>query len=81
MDAQTFAVPSDAKIVGAYQYDEFGTQTWLQYEFPGSYWVAGDMTNETVNGQNITYQTYSYDVDSVGDAITTSEYWRFEIEV
>ncbi len=81
MDAQTFAVPSDAKIVGAYQYDEFGTQTWLQYEFPGSYWVAGDMTTETVNGQNITYQTYSYDVDSVGDAITTSEYWRFEIEV
>ena len=81
MDAQTFAVPSNAKIVGAYQYDEFGTQTWLQYEFPGSYWVAGDMTNETVNGQNITYQTYSYDVDNVGDAITTSEYWRFEIEV
>lgn len=81
MDAQTFAVPSNAKIVGAYQYDEFGTKTWLEYEFPGSYWVEGDMINETVNGQNITYQTYSYDVDSVGDAITTSEYWRFEIEV
>lgn len=81
MDAQTFAVPSDAKIVGAYQYDEFGTKTWLEYEFPGSYWVQGDMTEVTVNGETITYQAYSYDVDSVGDAITASEYWRFEIEV
>lgn len=81
MDAQTFAVPSNAKIVGAYQYDEFGTKTWLEYEFPGSYWVEGDTTEVTVTGETITYQTYSYDVDSVGDAITTSEYWRFEIEV
>lgn len=81
MDAQTFAIPSDAKIIGAYQYDEFGTQSWLPYEFPGGYWVAGNTINKIVNGQNVAYQTYYYDVDNVGDAITTFEYWRFEIEV
>lgn len=74
MDAQSFAIPSEAKIVKAYQYDEFGTQQWLEYEFPGSYWVEGDIVNQNVNGKELTYQQYLYNVDDVGDAITATEY-------
>lgn len=81
MDAQMFAVPEDAKIVRAYQYDNVGTSSWLEQEFPGSYWVAGDVVTQTVNGKEVSYQTYIYNVDDLGDAITVTEYWRFEIEV
>ena len=81
MDAQTFAVPANANIIKAYQYDDGGTREWLEYEFPGSYWVEGDNITETVNGNEVEYQTYSYNVDDIGDAIASEQYWRFEIEV
>lgn len=82
MDAQTFALPKDAKIIKAYQYDEFGTHSWLDNDFPGSYWLEEDeVITKIVNGVEVSYQTYTYNIDDVGDAITVDEYWRFEIEV
>ena len=81
MDAQTFALPKDAKIIKAYQYDEFGTHSWLDNDFPGSYWLEDEVVTKVVNGVEVSYQTYTYNIDDVGDAITVDEYWRFEIEV
>ena len=81
MDAQTFALPKDAKIIKAYQYDEFGTHSWLDNDFPGSYWLEDEVVTKVVNGVEVSYQTYAYNIDDVGDAITVDEYWRFEIEV
>jgi hypothetical protein len=81
MDPQTFAVPVDATFVRAWQYDEYGTQTWLEQEFPGCYWIPGEIITKTVNGKEIEYQIYRYNVDDIGDCITATEYWRFEMEV
>lgn len=81
MDAQKFAIPSNLKIVKAYQYDEFGTKTWLENDFPGSYWMKGQNETKFIDGRSIDYQTYIYDVENVGDAISVTEHWRFEVEV
>lgn len=81
MDPQTFAVPVDATFVRAWQYDEYGTQTWLEQEFPGYYWIPGEVITKTVNGKEVDYQVYRYNVDDIGDCITATEYWRFEMEV
>lgn len=78
--AQTFALCSDAKIVTAYQYHVAFNQ-WLDVGFDGTYWVEDGTTTKTVNGQQVTYTTYAYNVELMGDAIVAPEYWRFEVEV
>lgn len=86
-DAQVIAIPADAVIKMAYRYDLGGTNTWLAYTFDttdeANYWLEGEQITATVNGEEVVYQTYVYNIDVVGggDAITNTEYWRFEIEV
>jgi hypothetical protein len=71
----------------AYRYDLGGTNTWLPYTFDtmdeANYWLLGESFTATVDGDEVVYQTYAYNIDVVGggDAITSTEYWRFEIEV
>ena len=86
-DAQTFSMIDNAVIKMAYRYDLGGTNTWLAYTFDvddeANYWLPSDTFTATVNGEEVVYQTYTYNIDVVGggDAITSTEYWRFEIEV
>jgi hypothetical protein len=86
-DAQVVSIPANAVIKMAYRYDLGGTNTWLPYTFDTSdeanYWLLGDSFTVTVNGESVVYQTYVYNIDVVGggDALTSTEYWRFEIEV
>jgi hypothetical protein len=78
--AQTFSMCSVAKIVTAYQYQPTLNQ-WLDMGFDGVYWVEDGSMTQTINGQQVTYTTYAYNVELMGDAITAPEYWRFEVEV
>lgn len=78
--AQTFAVCTTAKIVTAYQYQPALDQ-WLNMGFDGTYWVEAGTATQIINGQEVTYTTYSYNTELMGDAITAPEYWRFEVEV
>ena len=86
-DAQVIAMPENAVIKMVYRYDLGGTNTWLAYTFDvedeANYWLPGEQFTATVNGEKVVYQTYVYNIDIVGggDAITNTEYWRFEIEV
>lgn len=86
-DAQVVVIPANAVIKMAYRYDLGGTNTWLPYTFDttdeANYWLPGESFTTTVNGEEVVYQTYTYNIDVVGggDAITSTEYWRFEIEV
>ena len=86
-DAQVVSIPANAVIKMAYRYDLGGTNTWLAYTFDttdeANYWLLGDTFTAVVNGQEVVYQTYVYNIDVVGggDALTSTEYWRFEIEV
>lgn len=86
-DAQVVSIPVNAVIKMAYKYDLGGTNTWLPYTFDtedeANYWVLGETFTVTVDGEEFSYQTYTYNIDVVGggDALTTTEYWRFEIEV
>ena len=80
MDPQSFAIPVDAKIKTTYQYQPAMT-SWLDQGFEGDYWIKGDVITKSVNGKDVSYQVYSYNVDGMSDAITATEYWRFEIEV
>lgn len=86
-DAQVVAVPANAVIKKAYRYDIGGTNTWLPYTFDttdeANYWILSEPFTTTVNGEEVVYQTYTYNIDVVGggDALTSTEYWRFEIEV
>ena len=77
---QTFAICAAAKIVAAYQYQPSFNQ-WLDMGFDGVYWVEDETVTEIVNGKQVTYTTYAYNVDLMGDTITAPEYWRFEVEV
>ena len=78
--AQTFSIYSTAKIIAAYQYQPAFNQ-WLDMGFDGVYWIEDGTTTQLVNGKQITYTTYAYNVELMGDAITAPEYWRFEVEV
>lgn len=78
--AQTFSVCVDAKIVAAYQYHSAFNQ-WMDVGFDGTYWVEDRTMTKTINGKQITYAIYAYNVELMGDAITAPEYWRFEVEV
>ena len=78
--AQTFSIYSNAKIVTAYQYHSAFNQ-WINVGFDGTYWVEVGTMTKIINGQQITYTTYAYNVELMGDAITAPEYWRFEVEV
>jgi hypothetical protein len=86
-DAQVIAIPANAVIKGAYKHDTYGTGNWLQFSFDttdeANYWLPGEVMNKMVNGEEVDYQTYVYNIDVVGggDAITNTQYWRFEIEV
>ena len=86
-DAQVISILEKAVIKMAYRYDLGGTNNWLAYTFDpndeGSYWLLGDVVTKTVNGQEVSYQNYVYNIEVVGggDAITNTQYWRFEIEV
>jgi hypothetical protein len=86
-DAQVVSIPANAVIKMAYRYDLGGTNTWLAYTFDttdeANYWLLGEPFTTTVNGEEVVYQTYVYNIDVVGggDALTSTEYWRFEIEV
>jgi hypothetical protein len=73
MDAQTFALPVDATIKRAWQYDEMG-KTWLEYEFPGDYWRPGDIVTRTIDDVTYEYQSYNYNVEDIGDVISNDEY-------
>ena len=78
--AQTFAVYSMVKIVAAYQYHPAFNQ-WMDVGFDGTYWVEDGTMTKTINGRQVTYTIYAYNVELMGDAITAPEYWRFEVEV
>lgn len=78
--AQTFAIYSTAKIIAAYQYQPAFNQ-WLDMGFDGVYWIEDGTTTQIINGKQITYTTYAYNAELMGDAITATEYWRFEVEV
>ena len=78
--AQTFSVCSTAKIVAAYQYQPAFNQ-WLDMGFDGVYWVEDGTMVQIINGKQVTYTTYAYNAELMGDAITAPEYWRFEVEV
>ena len=78
--AQTFAIYSDAKIVAAYQYQPALNQ-WLSMGFDGTYWIANGTETKMINGQEITYTTYAYNAELLGETMTAQEYWRFEVEV
>ena len=86
-DAQVISIPANAVIKMAYRYDIGGTNTWLPYTFDtedeANYWLIGEVFTTTVGGEEVSYQTYTYNIDVVGggDALTSTEYWRFEIEV
>jgi len=78
--AQTFAICSIAKIVTAYQYEPT-LQQWMDMGFDGTYWIKTGEETKIVNGKEVVYTTYAYNVEMMGDAITNTEYWRFEVEV
>lgn len=78
--AQTFSLYSTAKIVTAYQYQPAFNQ-WLDMGFDDTYWIEDGTVTQIINGQNIPYTTYVYNAELMGDVITASEYWRFEVEV
>lgn len=78
--AQTFSMCSEAKIVTAYQYHPALNQ-WVEIGFDGTYWVENGTDTKIINEQEITYTTYAYNTELMGDAITSPEYWRFEVEV
>ena len=86
-NAQVVVIPTNAVIKMAYRYDLGGTNTWLAYTFDttdeANYWLLGETFTKTVNGEEVNYQTYVYNIDVVGggDAIMNTQYWRFEIEV
>lgn len=80
MDAQIFAVPTEAKIVKAYYYDFGGSNTWLATEFPGMQWVEGDVVTKEIDGITYPYNEYLYNVEEMGDAMVSNEYWRFALE-
>lgn len=77
---QVFLMPEVAKIITAYQYQPAMNQ-WLNMGFDGTYWVKGDTVTKHINGQEVTYITYVYNTELMGDAMTAPEYWRFEMEV
>jgi hypothetical protein len=78
--AQTFSMYSGAKIVTAYQYHPALNQ-WVDTGFDGTYWAENGTDTKVINGQEIVYTTYAYNTELMGDAITSPEYWRFEVEV
>ena len=86
-DAQVVAIPANTVIKMAYRYDLGGTNTWLAYDFDiyddANYWLPGKSVSYVVNGEEVNYNTYAYNIDVVGggDAIMNTQYWRFEIEV
>lgn len=77
---QTFSMYAPAKIVKAYQYQPALNQ-WLDMGFDGTYWVETGVETRVINGEEVDYATYSYNVELMGDVITATEYWRFEVEV
>lgn len=77
---QAFSVCSIAKIVTAYQYQHAFNQ-WLDMGFDDTYWIADGTTTQIINGKTISYTTYVYNAELMGDVITSPEYWRFEVEV
>ena len=77
---QTFSMYEGAKIVTAYQYQPALNQ-WLEMGFDETYWVESGTDTKMVNGQEVIYTTYSYNIELMGDVITAPEYWRFEVEV
>ncbi|MEE1084275.1 MAG: hypothetical protein UH850_11180 [Paludibacteraceae bacterium] len=86
-DAQIISIPANAVIKMAYRYDLGGTNNWLPYTFDttdeANYWLPGETFTAIVNGETVSYQSYVYNIDVVGggDAITNTQYWRFEVEV
>ena len=78
--AQSFLVCSIAKITTAYQYQPAFNQ-WIDMGFDGTYWVEIGTTTKVINGKEIIFTIYAYNVELMGDAITAPEYWRFEVEV
>ena len=77
---QTFSMLSTAKIITAYQYQPVLNQ-WLDMGFDETYWVATGTEIKMINGKEVAYTTYAYNVEMMGDPITATEYWRFEVEV
>lgn len=78
--AQTLAICAEAKIVTAYQYEPVLSQ-WIDMGFDGTYWIETGKTTKNIDGKEVVYTTYAYNVELMGDAITATEYWRFEVEV
>lgn len=79
-ETQALSIYSKAKIVTAYQYQPVLNQ-WLDMGFDGTYWVETGTATKVVNGEEVIYTTYAYNVEMMGDPITATEYWRFEVEV
>ena len=77
---QTFSMYESAKIITAYQYQPALNQ-WLDMGFDGTYWIETGTETKLINGEEVVYTTYSYNAELMGDVITATEYWRFEVEV
>lgn len=77
---QTFSTYANAKIITSYQYQPAFNQ-WLNMGFDGTYWVEVGTITKIVNGKEVTFITYAYNSELMGDIITAPEHWRFEVEV
>lgn len=80
MIAQTFAIYSEAKIITAHKYEPVLNQ-WIDMDFDDTYWIETGKMTKVIDGKEVEYTTYAYNVELMGDAITATEYWRFEVEV
>ena len=78
--AQTVAICAEAKIVTAYKYEPVLSQ-WIDMGFDDTYWIETGKATKIIDGKEVVYTTYAYNVELMGDAITATEYWRFEVEV
>lgn len=79
-NTQTFAMYADAKIITAYQYQPVLNQ-WLNMGFDGTYWIETGTITKIIDGKEVIFTTYAYNAELMGDVITSTEYWRFEVEV
>lgn len=78
-DAQTFMIPTLAKIVNSYCYFT-AINTWQTMGWTRDEWIKSGVKTVEVNGREVEYDVYTYNVEYMGDAMTSVEYWRFEIE-
>lgn len=78
--SHTLFVPKSTPVINSYQYQPIIGE-WLMMGFDETYWIYTGTEVHNVNGQEIEYNTYTYNSELWGDPIVVTEYWRFEVEV